>query len=123
MSRRVLIVEDEPSIVASLDFLMRRCGYETRVTRDGTAALAALRDYSPDLVLLDLMLPGCSGADVCAAIRREPRHAATRVLMLTADGVATAEGRTPDGADDVMMKPFATRELVRRARALLGEPT
>ena len=121
MSRRVLIVEDEPSIVASLEFLMRGCGYETRVARDGASALATLAEYSPDLVLLDLMLPGCSGEEVCAAIRREPRHAATRVLMLTADGTAARAGAPLAAADDYLLKPFATRELVSRARALLGE--
>ena len=122
MSRRVLIVDDEPSIVASLEFLMRRCGYETRTAHDGPAALASLAEFAPDLVLRDLMLPGCSGSDVCAAIRREPRHAATRVLMLTADGGATQRDAAPlAGADDVLVKPFATRELVARARALLGE--
>ena len=122
MTKRVLIVEDEASIVASLEFLMRRCGYDTRIARDGPAALASVEAFAPDLVLLDLMLPGCSGAEVCQAIRRDPRHAATRVLMLTANGIA-AQGteRALAAADGVLLKPFATRELVARARQLLGE--
>jgi len=123
MSRRVLIAEDEPSIVASLDFLMRRCGYETRIARDGGTALRSLGEFAPELVLLDLMLPGCSGFDVCAFIRARPEHANTRVLMLTAHGGPASEARGREaGADHYLMKPFATRELVERARRLLGEP-
>jgi len=122
MTRRVLIAEDEPSIVTSLEFLMRRCGYETRVARDGSAALRTLAEFVPDLVLLDLMLPGCSGFDVCAYIRSRPEHAGTRVLMLTAHGGPASEARgRAAGADDYLIKPFATRELVDRARRLLGE--
>jgi DNA-binding response OmpR family regulator len=121
MTRRVLIVEDEPSIVASLEYLMRRCGYETRIARDGPTALGTLAEYVPDLVLLDLLLPGCSGAEVCDAIRADPRHADTRVLMLTAQAAGATEHERPPGADDYLLKPFATRELVSRARHLLGE--
>ena len=86
MPTRVLIAEDEESIVASLEFLMRHAGFETRVARDGDTALAALADFRPHLVVLDLMLPGRSGFDVCRAIRADPQLAATRVLMLTARG-------------------------------------
>src|SRR5207237_6683317 len=71
MTKRVLIAEDEESIVASLEFLMRRCGYETRVARDGDLALACLAEFKPDLVLLDIMLPGRSGFEVCRFIRSE----------------------------------------------------
>jgi DNA-binding response OmpR family regulator len=123
MSKRVLIVEDEPSIVASLEYLMRRCGYETRTASDGPAALRTLGEFAPHLVLLDLMLPGCSGAEVCDRIRADPRHAATRVLMLTAQTAGATEHERPPGADDYLLKPFATRELVSRARKLLGELT
>ena len=122
MRPRVLIAEDEQSIVASLEFLMRRCGYETRVARDGSAALRGVEEFDPDLVLLDLMLPGCSGFDVCRRIRARARRSPTRVLMLTAHGGPGSETRGRDaGADDYLLKPFATRELVERARRLLGE--
>ncbi|HZZ92681.1 MAG TPA: response regulator [Usitatibacter sp.] len=124
MSARVLIAEDEPSIVASLDFLMRQCGFETLSVRDGGAAIACLEEFRPDLVLLDVMLPVKSGFEVCRFIRGNERLAATRVLILTAKGAPSDEARSRGaGADDYLAKPFATRELVARARALLGRRT
>jgi len=120
MPTRVLIAEDEESIVASLEFLMRHAGFETRVARDGDTALAALADFRPHLVVLDLMLPGRSGFDVCRAIRADPQLAATRVLMLTArGGTHDAERGMQAGADDYMTKPFSTKELVARVRGLV----
>jgi DNA-binding response OmpR family regulator len=122
VSARVLIAEDEPSIVASLEFLMRQCGYETRSVGDGGAAIACLDDFRPDLVLLDVMLPVKSGFEVCRHIRTHAHLAATRVLILTAKGAPAEEAVSRGaGADDHLAKPFATRELVARARALLGE--
>jgi DNA-binding response OmpR family regulator len=124
VSARILIAEDEDSIVASLEFLMRRAGFETRVARNGEAAVACLAEFRPDLVLLDIMLPGRSGFEVCREIRAGPRAGATRVLMLTAKGGSGDEARGMDaGADDYMTKPFSTQDLVRRVRALLAEPS
>jgi DNA-binding response OmpR family regulator len=122
MTKRVLIAEDEESIVASLEFLMRKCGYDTRVARDGDLALACLVDFRPDLVVLDIMLPGRSGFEICRFIRADGRLRGTRVLMLTAKGGAgeVAKGLAA-GADDYMSKPFATKELVARVRSLLGD--
>ncbi|MGZ5038547.1 MAG: response regulator transcription factor [Usitatibacter sp.] len=122
MKRRVLIAEDEESIVASLQFLMEQCGFETRVARDGDEAIGSLASFRPDLVLLDIMLPGRSGFEVCRFIRGQKGLERVRVLMLTAKGGAADEEKSrAAGVDDYLSKPFATRELVARARALLGE--
>jgi DNA-binding response OmpR family regulator len=121
MTARILIAEDEESIVASLEFLMRNAGYETRVARDGEAAIASLGEFRPHLVLLDIMLPGRSGFEVCRAIRGDPQTVATRVLMLTAKGGTRDQARgIAAGADDYMTKPFSTKDLVARVHALLG---
>jgi DNA-binding response OmpR family regulator len=122
MSKRVLIAEDEESIVASLEFLMRRCGYETCVAHDGEVAVECLATFRPDLVVLDIMLPGRSGFEVCRFIRADNGMRSTRVLMLTAKGGGGEAARgLAAGADAYMTKPFSTRELVARVRALLAE--
>jgi DNA-binding response OmpR family regulator len=120
---RVLIAEDEGSIVASLEFLMRSRGYETRVANDGERALQLVREFAPDVVILDLMLPRRSGYDVCREIRHTPALSETRVLMLSARGGATEIDRgLSAGADDYVTKPFSTQELLRRVDELLRQP-
>ena len=121
MSHKVLIADDEPNIVISLEFLMKREGYEVSVARDGPAALAAIRSERPDLVLLDVMMPGLSGFEVCRAVRGDESLAGVRIVMLTAKGRDTdlAKG-TALGADAYVTKPFSTRELAQRVRELLG---
>jgi DNA-binding response OmpR family regulator len=121
MTHTVLIADDEPNIVVSLEYLMKREGYVVHVARDGDAALAAIRQLRPDLVLLDVMMPGKSGFEVCQAVRADDALAAVKILMLTAKGRDTdeAKGRAL-GADDYMTKPFSTRELAERVRSLLG---
>lgn len=121
MSHRILIADDEPNIVVSLEYLMKREGYAVSVARDGTSALAAIREQRPALVLLDVMMPGLSGFEVCQEVRADPALAGVRILMLSAKGRETdiAKGQAL-GADAYLTKPFATRELVARVRELLG---
>lgn len=123
MSYKILIADDEPNIVVSLEYLLQREGYAVSVATDGAAALAAIEAGRPDLVLLDVMMPLKSGFEVCASVRANPELAATRILMLSAKGreADLAKGMAM-GADDYMTKPFATRELVERvAQMLAGE--
>ena len=122
MARRVLIADDEPNIVMSLEFLMEQSGYEVRVARTGEEALAAIAAFEPDLVLLDVMMPRKSGYEVLQAIRADPARRATRVVLLTAKGRdVDMEKGLGLGADAYVTKPFATRELVARVKALLGD--
>jgi len=122
-TRKVLIADDEPNIVVSLEYLMQREGHAVTIARDGVAALAAIRRDRPDLVLLDVMMPASSGFDVCQAVRADPALAGVKILLLTAKGRDTdlAKGLAL-GADGYMTKPFSTQELAARVRALLESP-
>ena len=115
MGRSVLIVDDEPNIVRSLQFLMSKAGYDVRVARDGEQALDEIARAQPDLVLLDAMMPKRDGFDVCQTIRANPRWAGVRVIMLTAKGrdIEREKGLAM-GADDYITKPFSTKEVVVR---------
>ena len=120
-NKHVLIADDEANIVISLEFLMKREGHRVTVARDGEAALAAIRAERPDLVLLDVMMPGKSGFEVCQAVRADESLAGVKSLMLSAKGRDTdlAKGSAL-GADAYMTKPFSTRELADKVRELLG---
>ncbi len=119
----VLIADDDPNIVLSLEFLMRQAGFRVRVARDGEAALRAVTEEPPDLLLLDVMMPARSGYDVCQMIRADPALNRVRVVMLTAKGreVERTKGLAL-GADDYITKPFSTREVVARVREILAPP-
>jgi len=121
MNKRVLIADDEPNIVISLEFLMKREGHEVSIARDGPSALEAIRTTRPDLVLLDVMMPGMSGFEVCQAVRADEALAGVRILMLSAKGRDTdiAKGSAM-GADAYMTKPFSTKELAEKVRELLS---
>ena len=123
MSHKILIADDEPNILISLEYLMKREGFDVRVARDGQEALDAVAAHCPDLLLLDVMMPRKSGFDVCQALRADERYSALRILMLTAKGRDTdlAKGLAL-GADGYMTKPFSTRELVERVKAMLEAP-
>ncbi|MFZ4538567.1 response regulator transcription factor [Propionivibrio sp.] len=121
MTKKVLIADDEPNIVISLEFLLRREGFDVVVAVDGEEALAKARSEKPDLVLLDVMMPKMNGFDVCQALRADPELAGMRVLMLTAKGRETEVSKGLGlGANAYMTKPFSTKELVAQVRSLLG---
>jgi DNA-binding response OmpR family regulator len=119
MASRVLIADDEPNIVISLEFLMKQRGYETSVARDGDEALAEVERFQPDLVLLDVMLPRRDGFEVCQKLRADG-WTDLRIVMLTAKGrdVEIEKGLAL-GADAYVTKPFSTGELVERVAGLL----
>lgn len=124
MSAAILIADDEPNIVLSLEFVLEEAGYRVRVARDGQEALDALAAEVPDLVLLDVMLPKVSGFDVCQRIRANPAWGGLRVVMLSAKGrdVEVSKGLAI-GADAYVTKPFAIQELLAEvARQLRREP-
>ena len=119
--KTVLIADDEPNILISLEFLMKREGHEVVLARDGIEALDAIRREKPALVLLDVMMPGRTGFEDCQAVRADEALAGVKILMLTAKGRDTdvAHGLGL-GADGYMTKPFATKELAERVRQLLS---
>ena len=121
MSHKVLIADDEPNIVISLEYLMKRAGYEVHIARDGQEAIDAIRRERPRLVLLDVMMPRKSGFDVCQELRADAQIKDTLVLMLTAKGRDTDVNKGLGvGADAYMTKPFATKELVAKVAEMLG---
>jgi two-component system alkaline phosphatase synthesis response regulator PhoP len=121
VSRTVLVAEDEANIVESLRFLMTKAGLQVRVATDGPSALRMVRESPPDLVLLDIMLPGCDGFEVLRAIRANPHYAGVRVMMLTAKGREIDRAKALElGVDEFVTKPFSTRDVVARVRGLVG---
>ena len=121
MTHKVLIADDEPNILISLEFLMKREGHQVLVARTGTEALETIVRERPALVLLDVMMPGKSGYEVCQAVRADESLAGVKILMLTAKGRDTdvAQGLGV-GADAYMTKPFSTKDLAARVREMLG---
>lgn len=120
MSYTILIADDEPNILISLEFLMKREGYTVKLARDGQEAVDGIVEHRPHLVLLDVMMPKKSGFDVCQEIRSIDTLKDTCILMLTAKGRDTdvAKGLAL-GANAYMTKPFATKELVEKVKSLL----
>jgi DNA-binding response OmpR family regulator len=122
MANKILIADDEQNIVISLEFLMKREGYEVVIAHDGEEAIEKIRNELPDLVLLDVMMPKKSGFEVCQEVKSDPELQSVRILMLTAKGRDTevAKGLAL-GADAYMTKPFATKELVARVQSMLEQ--
>ncbi len=121
MSKKILIVDDEPNIVISLEFLMKKEGFQIAVAGDGEEALAKVASFAPDLLLLDVMMPKKSGFEVCEALRADPANSALKIVMLTAKGRETEVAKgLAIGADAYVTKPFSTKDLVVRVKELLG---
>ena len=121
MGKRILIADDEPNIVMSLEFLMKQRGHEVRIVHDGAAALKAVAEFRPDLILLDVMMPSIGGFDVCQKIRENPEWLGIRIVILSAKGrdVEVTKGMAV-GADAYVTKPFSTRDLLAKVDELLG---
>lgn len=121
MGQRILIADDEANIVVSLEYMMKRAGYEVLIARDGREALGMIERERPDLVLLDAMMPGMSGFDVCQAVRASEALRGTRILMITAKGRETDLARGMGvGVDAYLTKPFSTRLLLGKVQELLA---
>lgn len=121
MAHKILIVDDEPNIVISLEFLMKKEGFEVAVANDGEEALAKVASFNPDLMLLDVMMPKKSGFEVCEALRADPERTGLQIVMLTAKGRDTevAKGLAL-GADAYVTKPFSTKDLVAKVKEMLA---
>lgn len=121
MTHRILIVDDEPNILISLEFLMKREGFQVATAVDGEQALQQVAEFKPNLVLLDVMMPRKNGYEVCETLRANPAFTGLKIIMLTAKGrEVEVEKGLALGADAYMTKPFATRDLVAQVRRLLG---
>ncbi len=121
MAKYVLIVDDAPNIVLSLEFLMKKEGYEVRSVSNGEEAMEAIAEKTPDLILLDVMMPRKDGYEVCQELRASHVWKDIKIIMLTAKGrdVEREKGLAL-GADDYITKPFATQELVEKVKSQLG---
>jgi len=121
MSKTVLIADDEPNIVVSLEYLLEQNGYDVKVARNGEEALSSMAQFRPDLILLDVMLPLKSGFEVCQQIRQVPEWQHTRIIMLTAKGRESEVSKgLALGADAYITKPFSTKELIAEVRKQLA---
>ncbi|HEX9278504.1 MAG TPA: response regulator [Casimicrobiaceae bacterium] len=124
MSRKILIADDEPNVVAAVEFLLQRNGYEVHVARNGDEALKLVEATHPDLVLLDVMMPQKSGYDVCKRIRERADWRDIKIIMLSAKGRdAEVNKGLSTGADVYVTKPFSTRELMDKIKGLLDQNT
>ena len=121
MPKEILIVDDEPSIVVPIQFLMEQQGYNVLVAENGEDALDIIYKYKPDLILLDIMLPRIDGYEVCEIVRLDPRYRDIKIIFITAKGreVEIAKGLAL-GADAYITKPFSNTELVSKVKELLA---
>ena len=120
MAKEILIVDDEPNVVVPIQFLMEQQGYRVMIAERGEDALDLIYQYKPDLVLLDIMLPGIDGYKVCEIVRLNPNYRKIKIIFLTAKGreVEIAKGLAL-GADAYITKPYSNAELVAKVKELL----
>ena len=121
MTHKILIVDDEPNIVMSLEFLLKKEGFTTETAGDGDMALDKVRSFVPDLMLLDVMMPKKSGFEVCEILRADTTLSQPRIIMLTAKGREAEQAKgLALGADAYVLKPFSTKDLVAKIREILS---
>ena len=120
MAKEIFLVDDEPNLVVPIQFLMEQQGYRITIAERGEDALDLLYQYKPDLVLLDIMLPGIDGYEVCEIIRLNPNYRNTKIIFLIAKGreLEIAKGLAL-GADAYITKPYSNAELVAKVKELL----
>ena len=120
MAKEILIVDDEPNVVVPIQFLMEQQGYRVMIAERGEDALDLIYQYKPDLVLLDIMLPGIDGYEVCEIVRLNPKYRKIKIIFLTAKGreEEIAKGLAL-GADAYITKPFSNAELVAKVKEIL----
>ena len=122
MAKKVLVCDDEPYIVESVSYVVRKAGYEVVVAEDGLEALNAVKREKPDLVFLDIMMPKVSGYEVCRQLKEDPTTKSAYVVMLTARGQEEDERRALEmGADEFMTKPFSPRKMRAKLDEILGQ--
>jgi DNA-binding response OmpR family regulator len=123
MSARLVIADDSSTILAMVELSVRRDGYQPVTAVDGVEALAAIREHRPELVIIDAVMPGASGYDVCKALRDDPDGPRPYVIMMTAGGRdSDREEAEESGFDEFVTKPFSPSELRKRVKEILGEP-
>ena len=119
MTKTVLLIEDEPNIIVAISFILQRAGWRVKTHSDGSTAFDAVKRESPDVIVLDVMLPGRSGFDILTDVRADEAQGATPVLMLTAKGQTKDRERAKAlGATQFMTKPFANQEVLAAVEAL-----
>jgi DNA-binding response OmpR family regulator len=119
-SKTVLIVDDDPGILLSLDFLMKKAGFTVLVARDGDEALQLVADHLPDAILLDIMMPGVDGYEVCKTVKSNPKWSHAKIIMLSAKSRDTDIAKARElGADQYITKPFSTKNLLSEVNKLL----
>ena len=118
---KILVVDDEPNIVRSLTFVLKKGGYDVSIAWDGEQAMSMIRDSKPNIMILDVMMPNKSGYDVCKEIKSDPDLRDIHVVMLTAKGQeGDRETALSQGADEYISKPFSPIMILARVKELLG---